>query len=433
MKAAIYTLGCKVNQYESQQIRELLERNGYLVTEPGLPADVYIVNSCTVTAESTRKSLKQLRHYKRLYPDCVTVLAGCAPQAFPAEVSDASDADIVIGNKEYDRLPGLIDLFLRRTRGEAVAAVLPHARGELYEGAPVSGHEGHTRAFLKIQDGCSRFCTYCAIPYAKGFSRSKSLDDVKSELAGIGGRFREVVLIGINLSSFGQDIGADLGDAVLLAQETPGVERIRLGSLEPDHMTPALREKLSRADKLCPQFHLSLQSGSDSVLRRMNRHYTAAEYLALTEALRREFPGASVTTDVIVGFPGETDADFAETRALVEAVGFEKVHVFPFSPRSGTPAAKMPDQIAPSVKAARAKALAETAEQTRLTRFSAMLGSTARVLFETPEDGFQTGYTENYTPVRVRAEAVLTGQILPVTITAVIPDAQGAVCEARLR
>ena len=220
----------------------------------------------------------------------------------------------------------------------------------------------------------------------KGFSRSKSLDDVKSELAGIGGRFREVVLIGINLSSFGQDIGADLGDAVLLAQETPGVERIRLGSLEPDHMTPALREKLSRADKLCPQFHLSLQSGSDSVLRRMNRHYTAAEYLALTEALRREFPGASVTTDIIAGFPGETEADFAETRALIEAVGFEKVHVFPFSPRSGTPAAKMPDQIAPSVKAARAKALAETAEQTRLTRFSAMLGSTARVLFETPED-----------------------------------------------
>lgn len=424
MKAAIYTLGCKVNQYESQGLKTVLNENGYLVVAPKDEADVYIINSCTVTAESTRKTRQAVRHFKSLHPNAAVVLTGCVPQAFPDEAAACSEADIILGNKNNGKLISLLKKWF--SEKQSIVDITQHQSGDRFEGIIIKEFEGHTRAFVKIQDGCNRFCSYCAIPFARGRSRSKPLEDIQKEIKALAeDGFREIVFVGINLSAYGRDIGLTLADAILAAQHTEGIERIRLGSLEPDHITDDMIALFASCDKFCPQFHLSLQSGSDSVLKRMNRHYTAAEYAELTQKLRRGFPDAAVTTDIITGFPGETEEEFAETVEFVKQIRFEKVHVFPYSVREGTKAAKMAEQIPNKIKAERAAVLSAEAEKIRLEVFAATVGRQVKVLFESPKNGCLHGCTANYTPVRVQTDEPLTGKICEVRITDF--DAEGCV------
>lgn len=315
MKAAFYTLGCKVNQYETQAMMKQMAAAGYEVEEhAGGAADVLVVNSCTVTGESDRKLRQLLRRLRREHPEAVIVLTGCMPQAFPDKAAELADADIVLGNAQRSAVAAHVEAFL--ARHERLVDIPHHAAA--YERLSVDDFQGRTRAFVKIEDGCNRFCSYCIIPYARGRVRSRPLEELREEVAALAGRgFREVVLVGINLTAYGQDTGADIADAVSTAAAPAGIRRVRLGSLEPDHLTDALIARLAAQPKLCPQFHISLQSGCDATLRRMNRHYTSAEYAGLCARLRAAFPGCALTTDVMVGFPGEDEDEFAQSLAFV--------------------------------------------------------------------------------------------------------------------
>ncbi len=421
MKAAFITLGCKVNQYESNAVASLMRDNGFTVVSPDEEADVYIINSCTVTAESSRKSRQALRHIRRRHPEAITVLTGCYSQAYREEPEALEEADIVLGNKTNNRLIEAINAYAETKQRQI--SVIPHRKEDIYAGFGAAAFEGHTRAFIKIQDGCNRYCTYCIIPKSRGFSRSRSLQEIEAELKSISENgYKEVVFVGINLSSYGLDTGHTICDALALAQHTDGIERFRLGSLEPDHITDDVINELTKMNKFCPQFHISLQSGCNRILKRMNRHYTAEEYETLCLKLKDAFPSLSLTTDIIVGFPGETEEDFIETEAFAEKIGFMKVHVFPYSRREGTPAATYPDQIEKRVKTERCARLQSVCDDLRTSFLKNMIGSVQEVLFETPKRGMQLGYTRNYTPVSVKYDHPLTGQIRQVLITGTTED-----------
>lgn len=416
MNLRFYTLGCKVNQYESEQIRSLLQ-NSHLAQQD---IDIVIVNSCTVTAESSRKTRQALNRFRKEYPDAVLVLTGCLPQAFPQE-AEKTPADLVLGNRNNLQIVSLIDAFL--TSKQQHICVQAHGNGEAFAEHPIEAFEGHTRAFVKIQDGCNRFCSYCIIPYARGRSRSRQLQDIREELVKLAANgYREIVLTGIDLSVYGADIGCDLADAVELAQQIEGIDRIRLGSLEPDRMTVHLLDRFAACDKFCPQFHLSLQSGSDPVLKRMNRHYTADEYRALCTRIRSLFADAAITTDIITGFPGETQEDHLQTIRFAEEIGFEKVHVFPYSERSGTRAAAFSGQVEKKVRSERARELAAVCDGIRKRYLCSNVGKSVAVLFETPVNGEQHGYTASYLPIRVKTEKALTGELHTVKIIAARDD-----------
>lgn len=421
MKAAFVTLGCKVNQYETNALAHLMRNSGFTVVPQEEEADVYIVNSCTVTAESSRKSRQALRRMRLGHPQAIIVLTGCYAQAYAEELEPLKEADIILGTKQNQALPDAILQFAQdRQRRVSVKA---YEKTDPYAGVGAASFEGHTRAFIKIQDGCNRFCTYCIIPKSRGFSRSRPLAEIRQELTEIAANgYKEVVFVGINLSAYGMDTGYSICDALKLAQETDGIERIRLGSLEPDHITDDVISELKNMPKFCAQFHLSLQSGCNRILKRMNRHYTAEEYAALCEKLRDAFPALSLTTDIICGFPGETEQDFAETCAFAEKMGFMKVHVFPYSKREGTPAAGYPDQIEKQIKFRRCAELQQQCDAVRMQCLQTMINTEQKVLFETPKNGLQQGYTENYTPVCVKSDLLLTGQIRNVKITGVSND-----------
>ncbi len=427
MRAAFVTLGCKVNQYESNALAQLLRENGFTVTAAEEEADVYVINSCTVTAESSRKSRQALRRIRQKHPDAIIVFTGCYAQAYSSELDSLPEADLIVGTKQNQTLPqAIIDFAQDRQRKTLVCA---HNKSDAYSGVGAAAFEGHTRAFIKIQDGCNRYCTYCIIPRSRGFSRSRPLSEIRDELAAIANNgYKEVVFVGINLSAYGLDTGNSLCDALMLAENTPGIKRIRLGSLEPDHITDTVIRSLRTITKFCPQFHLSLQSGCDRTLKRMNRHYTAGEYETLCTDLKNAFPGISLTTDIICGFPGETEQDFMETVSFAEKIGFMKVHVFPYSRRASTPAADYPDQIEKQTKLRRCADLQQVCDSIRLRFLQSMIGTEQNVLFETPKAGFQKGYTENYTPVCVKSDTLLTGQILKVRITGV----SNGICSAIL-
>jgi len=425
MKAAFVTLGCKVNQYESQEMLDRLREAGWEITDAKSDADAYIVNSCAVTAESGRKSRQAVRRLKTEHPGAAVVLTGCYPQAFSEEALRLRKADIILGNRSNGELIDALNAFFAERR--RMEMTRPHRREDAYSGGIIRTFDGHTRAFVKIQDGCNRRCTYCVIPKARGFSRSKPLEDIRAELARLAeGGYQEVVFVGINLSAYGRDTGQNLCDALELAEATPGVRRVRLGSLEPDQITEEMIARMRRLTKFCPQFHLSLQSGCDRTLKRMNRHYDAAGYAALCEKLKAAFPDVSLTTDVITGFPGETEEEFEESAAFVRKMGFMKVHVFPFSPREGTPAFGYPDQIPKVVKEDRCARLQRTADAIREEILREYVGQTAEVLFETAKNGVQHGYTRNYIPVSVLSEEPLTGKLRSVRITGI----SGGQCEA---
>lgn len=420
MKAAFYTLGCKVNQYESQAMAQRLEENGFVICDADEEADVYIINSCTVTAESDRKTRQAVRRFKKLHPDSIVLLTGCMPQAFPKAGEELDSADIVIGNKSNH----LIDKYIMQyiNSGGRIVAVEQHKSGESFNGDVISSFRERTRANVKIEDGCNRFCSYCIIPYARGRVRSKPLEELKKEISALEKNgFSEIVLVGINLSAYGTDIGSSLAEAVETAASFDGIRRIRLGSLEPDHITDEVIGRLSAVEKFCPQFHISLQSGCDKTLKKMNRHYTAEEYYELCVKLRNAFDGATLTTDVMVGFPDETVEDFAESLEFVKKVGFEKVHVFPYSRREGTPAARMTNQVENAEKSRRAAVMIEETEKIRKAFLEAQIGKTLEVLPEEFHDGFVQGYTANYTPVRIFGAENVKG-IIKAEITSVEDD-----------
>ncbi|MDY2678550.1 MAG: tRNA (N(6)-L-threonylcarbamoyladenosine(37)-C(2))-methylthiotransferase MtaB [Oscillospiraceae bacterium] len=416
MNVYIFTLGCKVNQYESQEIGEMFEKSGYtLLNEPD-NADIIIVNSCTVTAESVRKVRQSVRHLKKISPNAFLILTGCASQAEPEILSVLPEVNLMLGNRNNINIVALCENALKE-RGSSVNAHEEHETGESFQGLGITHFEGHTRAFLKIQDGCDRFCSYCLIPKARGRSRSKPLADIDRELSELSKNgYGEIVFVGINLSDYGKGTPYSLPDALMLAEKYDSIKRVRLGSLEPDHITDEMIERLKNVTKLCPQFHISLQSGCNSVLKRMNRHYTREEYKALADSLRSAFKDASVTTDILVGFPTESEADFCETVDFAKSIGFEKIHIFPYSKRNGTPAAAMP-QLSNAIKDERAKRLGAAAAEIRKEFLLKQVGKVYEVLFETEHPKFSEGYTMNFPPVRIYDGKYRKGKFLNVLIT----------------
>ena len=420
MRVCFYTLGCKVNLNETEAMEQMFRQAGFDIVPDGEAADVYIVNSCTVTNFGDQKSRKWLRRAKRENPAAVTVMTGCWPQAFPDEAARLAEADVVCGNT--DRRAVLRHVQAVLAGGGRIVAVAPHARGEAFEELPVDRFEAHTRAFVKVEDGCNRRCAYCIIPKARGPVRSRSEASILAELERLAAAgYREVVLSAISLPSYGQDTGTDLYTLVERCAGVEGIRRIRLGSIDPDMLTPEGIRRLAAVDKLCPQFHLSLQSGCDATLRRMRRPYTAAQYLEVVEALRAAYGGrpVSFTTDCICGFPGESEADFEESCAFLERVGFLRVHVFPYSRRSGTAAADFPGQIHEREKQARSRRMHQRAEAVGARVLAGLAGAEDEVLLETPLSAtLFTGYTRLYVPVVVSAPGHASGDILPVRLLA---------------
>jgi len=415
---AFHTLGCKVNQYDSQAMLELFEQAGYQAVDFSQPADVYVVNTCTVTGTGDKKSLNAVRRALRQNPAAQVVIAGCLAQR-DGEKLLSTGARLVIGNARRGEVVRLLEEAVEQ--GQRVAAVTDILRTP-YEPLSISTHEGHTRAVLKIQEGCDRYCTYCIIPYVRGGIRSRSPEDIHREacrLAQAG--FGELVLTGIHLTSYGRDLkGKTLLDAVT-ACAVAGVRRIRLGSLEPVIVEEAFVEALKKEPRVCPQFHLALQSGSDAVLRRMRRRYTTDDFRKACALLRQAFPGCAITTDVITGFPGETEAEFEETLAFCREIGFARMHVFPYSARQGTPAAQMSGQVPKALREERARRLIALGSETARAYRLSQVGQRVEVLIEeTDEEGLRHGYTAQYIPCAVNSGT--PGEILPVTVTGITED-----------
>lgn len=421
MKAAFHTLGCKVNQYETQILLQQFASAGFEIVSAEEKADVYIVNSCTVTSFGDKKSRQMLRRFKRRNPDAVVALTGCYPQAFPDIARHLPEADVITGTRERSQLLVLVQKAIEEKT--QIVQISPHLPNEPFEPMQATSFLEHTRAFVKIEDGCERYCSYCIIPKARGFVRSKPLKDLKQELYGLAEKgFREVVLVGINLSCYGKELGLRLIDAVRLACSVPGIERVRLGSLEPEMLTAGDIAELAALPKFCPQFHLSLQSGCDETLRRMNRHYTAAEYADIVKNLRHSFENPAITTDVMVGFPGETQEEFEASLKFCQELSFAKAHVFIYSPRPGTPAARR-EQLAAEIKEKRSERMIAACEEKRAEFLQSQVGRTEEVLFETALPGGEIeGYTKNYVPVRISEKIPLCGEIRSVKLTGMGKD-----------
>lgn len=419
MRVTFYTLGCKVNQTETGALAQLFEENGYTVVANDEPADVYVVNSCTVTNFGDQKSRKWLRRAKRENPGAVTVLTGCYPQAFPEEAAQIAEADVVTGSGNRRAILGAVQKVLDGTE-ERVVDIRPHQKGERFEELPMDKFAEHTRAFVKVEDGCNRQCAYCVIPRARGPVRSREEASILEELHRlVQTGYREVVLTAISLPSYGTDCGTSLVELVEKAAAVPGVERLRLGSLDPDMLHDEDIRRLAAVPKLCPQFHLSLQSGCDKTLRAMRRPYTTAQYAAIADKLRAAFGAKNVsfTTDVIVGFPGESEEDFAASMAFVTSQRFLKVHVFPYSRREGTPAYDFPGQVPEHEKEDRSRRMTAAVEAVRAEVAASMQGQQAQVLLETPLSAtLFTGYTRQYLPVIVQAPGRHSGDIVTVEL-----------------
>ena len=403
MKIAIYTLGCKVNQYETQAMERLLRQRGHQIVDFSQDADAYVVNSCSVTAVSDQKSRQALHKIRRERPGAVLALCGCYAQTHPGDMEQL-DADLIAGTGDRG---GFITLLEQAAEDRSRRTALDRAFDRRdFEILPAGGLDQRTRAMLKVEDGCVNFCSYCIIPYARGPVRSLPLDQAAEQAAALAAAgYREIVLTGIEISSWGRDLDgrpglADLIEAVCAA--APGV-RVRLGSLEPRTVTEAFCRRCADLPDLCPQFHLSLQSGCDETLRRMNRKYGTARYLQSVELLNRWFDRPAVTTDLIAGFPEETEEEFAQTLAFIQKCGFAKMHIFPYSVRPGTPAAKMA-QVPKAVKAERARQAAAAAEEMRSSYLRGCVGRTYAVLFEQPREGRFLGHAPNYMEVLAEGE-----------------------------
>ena len=416
MKAAFYTLGCKVNQYETEYMAEILKNAGMEIVSHNEDADYYIINSCTVTATADQKTRQNVRKFKRQHPNSVVILTGCMPQAFPEQASALNEADIVLSNKSNDDILDLINRY--NVSHNRIVKIDKHQKGDEFTKCSIEHFSERIRAFVKIEDGCDRFCSYCIIPMSRGRVRSKSLDDLKDEIKMLGNNgIKEIVLVGINLSSYGKGEDFNIVDAVRICNEDENIRRVRLGSLEPDHITDEVIEGLAKYEKFCPQFHISLQSGCDKTLKDMNRHYTADEYRRLCKKLRATFDDATITTDIMVGFNDETEEDFNTSLQFAKEIGFEKVHTFPYSERQGTVASRKGDNVPKQEKERRASVMIEETNKIRHEYFNKLIGAKEVVLFENNIGGkTYQGYTKNYVPVRMESDTDIIGKEIEVTI-----------------
>ena len=426
-KAALHNLGCKVNAYETEAMQHLLEEAGYEIVPFTQKADVYVINTCSVTNMADRKSRQMLHKAKKNNPDSIVVAAGCYVQTSEKEVLNDLSVDIVIGN---DRKHDLVRLLEEYSLGSANDTVDDINDGKHdFEELFIDQTKEHTRAFIKVQDGCNQFCSYCIIPYARGRVRSRRFENVIAEVERLAANgFKEVVLTGIHLSSYGVDFEEATGllELIQAVNAVKGIERIRLGSLEPKIVTEHFASELSKLDKICPHFHLSLQSGCDATLKRMNRKYTTKEYERGCELLRKYFVHPAITTDVIVGFPGETEEEFEQTKAYLEHIHFYEIHIFKYSKRKGTRAAVMPDQIDEQIKAARSEKLIALGHDMSKEFRKFYIGKNEEVLFEEKavigDKEYFVGYTKEYVKVARKTDKNLENQIVSGRISGMLTD-----------
>ena len=417
-KVALHNLGCKVNAYETEAMQELLEQHGYEIVPFKEGADVYIINTCTVTNMADRKSRQMLHRARKMNPGAIVVACGCYVQAKRDEIDEC--IDIVVGN---NRKKDIIEILREHeAMQEGVQKELVDINNiNEYEELRLSQTAEHTRAYIKVQDGCNQFCSYCIIPYARGRVRSRSHDSVIREVEELARNgYKEVVLTGIHLSSYGVDTGDDLLSLILSIHEIEGIRRIRLGSLEPRIITEEFAKTIAGLPKMCPHFHLSLQSGCDATLKRMNRRYTSEEYYEKCVLLRKYFDNPALTTDVIVGFPGETEEEFAQSKAFIDKVDFYETHVFKYSKREGTRAAQMEEQVPESVKTIRSNELLELTRRKQASYEEALIGTTQEVLMEEEMvcqgEKYQVGHTKEYVKIGQKTEENLTNQLINVEI-----------------
>ena len=402
-KAAFHNLGCKVNSYETEAMQQLLEDAGYEIVPFREGADAYIINTCSVTNVADRKSRQMLHRAKKMNPSAAVVAVGCYVQAAGAELKKDEAVDLIVGNNQKKDLVQILDDYF--ADHENSGEILDIGHSQEYEELHIRRIADHTRAFIKVQDGCNQFCSYCIIPYTRGRVRSRRPEDIEHEVRGIAeAGYKEIVLTGIHLSSYGVDFKDEQKENLLTLikrlDQIPGIERLRLGSLEPRIVTREFAKELARLRTICPHFHLSLQSGCDATLKRMNRRYNAAEYQACCEILREEFDNPAITTDVIVGFPGETEEEFAETERFLKAIHFYEMHIFKYSRRAGTRAADMPDQVPEGTKSVRSDILLALEKQQSLEYRGRFLGTEEEILLEEPIeiDGtkYMMGHTRQY-------------------------------------
>ncbi|WP_028243613.1 tRNA (N(6)-L-threonylcarbamoyladenosine(37)-C(2))-methylthiotransferase MtaB [Pseudobutyrivibrio ruminis] len=430
-KAALHNLGCKVNAYETEAMEELLKKDGFTIVDFNEEADVYVINTCSVTNIADRKSRQMIHKCKKLNPDACVVATGCYVQNFGKDIADELGADIILGNNKKNDLVIMIHEYfdkLDKNDGPILDYFDINDGNVDYEDMLIEKDSEHTRAFVKVQDGCNQFCSYCIIPFARGRIRSRAIDDVVNEVTGLAkAGYKEVVITGIHLSSFGTGTEFGLADLLEAVQNIDGIERIRMGSLEPQIVTEDFAKRVSALSKMCPHFHLSLQSGCDSVLVRMNRKYSIEEYTKGVEILRKYFDNPAITTDIIVGFPGETEEEFDTTLNYVDFIKFAELHVFAYSKRAGTKAAKMPGQITNAAKKERsAKLISLGLEKTKEYRMS-FIGKELDVLFEERQtiDGeeYFVGFSKEYIKCMIKADDKdLSNTILKVKATEITPD-----------
>ena len=428
-KVALHNLGCKVNSYEIDVMQQMLQKNGYKIVDFEQKADIYIVNTCSVTSIADRKSRQMLHKAKKNNPESIVVAVGCYVQTGTEAILKDEGIDLAIGNNKKKDLVAILEQFLLekgmhiedKTLHDTTIIDINHTKE--YEEMTLEQTAEHTRAYIKIQDGCNQFCTYCIIPYARGRVRSRKKEDILREIEGLVARgYKEVVLTGIHISSYGTDFGqAGLLDLVQSIHKIDGLCRIRLGSLEPRIVTEEFATELSKLSKVCPHFHLSLQSGSIDTLKRMNRHYTPSEYLKGVEELRKAFVNPAITTDVIVGFPGETEEEFEETRQFLLKIHLFEMHIFKYSIRKGTIAAKMPNQVSDVIKAERSDILLEMEEALSADYRKLYVGCEVPVLFEEEKEilgtNYQIGHTPQYVKVAYKTDRNLSNQIISGKVT----------------
>lgn len=414
---SILTLGCKVNQYESEAMAELFEKNGYIQVDNDTDvADVYIVNTCTVTNLSDRKSRQYIRRAKRENPDSTVAVVGCYAQVAPKEVEKIEGVDVVIGTSERSKIVDLIEE--AKEEDKKINIVRDIKKDRDFQFIKIDENFHKTRSYMKVQDGCNRYCTYCIIPYARGTIRSRRIGDCVREairLANAG--YKEIILTGIHVGSYGVDLGpVRLIDLIEAIAEVDGIERIRLSSVEPNIISEDFMRRAIACSKLCDHFHLSLQSGSNKVLKDMNRHYNREEFIEKTKIIKKYMPYAGLTTDIIVGFPGESDEDFEDSMSIVREVEFSKVHVFKYSKRKNTPAANRADQVDGNIKIKRSEELIKLQDQYLKKFREKNMPRTLKVLFEEFDQGYYFGYTDNYIRVKVKSDKDLINKILDVRL-----------------
>lgn len=419
-KVAFYTLGCKVNQYETEAMSELFQNSGYEICGYEESADIYVINTCTVTGMSDRKSRQIIRRAKKHNANAFVIVTGCYAQTSPGDILKIDGVNLVLGTKDRADIVNLYEKYMDEQNSQSCVGDIMHTHD--FEGLSVSGRHDRTRAYIKVQEGCNQFCSYCIIPYARGPIRSRDFDEVITETKRLAENgFTEITYIGIHIASYGLDTKSrGLADLLNEVNKTDGIKRIRLSSIEPMTLDDAFLEKIKNCTRLCPHFHLSLQSGCDETLKRMNRKYTTEQYYRIVEGLRKHFPGAAITTDIMVGFAGETEEEFAKTCEFAEKVGFAGAHIFQYSVREGTPAANYPNQVPPEIKEKRSKIISEICEKSSRAFMEGMLGETAEVLFEQPAgEGLFEGKTGNYQNVIVPADEDLSGIYRKVRLTGI--------------